>query len=184
MNRLPMPPGPGSNGEDRPSKATLQKAARVRIDVMEGSMRGLGFGLIFGAGGFPLFKRYMPATWRTTKHHVFIALAFSALGSFIGSATATRNSLEHVVSGMQRVVPPEQRTAEEAFRRRQQAMATKDQPAGGGEGAEGGGFWVLPPPDNSQEVGDVGAQSAGAAAGAAGGLTGRRSAPPPPTRSF
>lgn len=183
MNRLPMPPGPGSNGEDRPSKETLQKAARVRIDVMAGSMRGLGYGLILGAGGFPLFKRYMPATWRTTKHHVFIALAFSALGSFIGSATATRNSLEHVVSGMQRVVPPEQLAAEEAFRRRQQAMSMKDQPGGGGEGAGGGGFWVLPP-DNSQALGDVGAQASRTSGGAAGGLRGRRSAPPPPARSF
>eukprot|EP00624_Nannochloropsis_granulata_P001736 evm.model.NODE_18520_length_7265_cov_20.935307.2 len=178
-----MPPGPGSNGEDRPSKETLQKAARVRIDVMAGSMRGLGFGLILGVGGFPLFKRYMPATWRTTKHHVFIALATSALGSFIGSATATRNSLEHVVSGMERVVPPEQRAADEAFQRRQLAMATRDQPARGAQGVGGGGFWVLPF-DNSEAVGVVDAQAIGTPAGAGGGPAGRRSTPPPATRSF
>ncbi|GAB5030047.1 Hypothetical protein NocV09_00201810 [Nannochloropsis oceanica] len=183
MNRLPMPPGPGSNGEDRPSKETLQKAARVRIDVMAGSMRGLGFGLIIGAGGFPIFKRYMPATWRTTKHHVFIALATSALGSFIGSATATRNSLEHVVSGMERVVPPGQRAADEAFQRRQKAMATRDQLARGGQRSGGEGFWVLPP-NNSQAVGEVDARATGTPPGAEGRPSGRRSTPPSATRSF
>jgi hypothetical protein len=173
MNRLKaVRPGPD---DPQPSKETLQKAAQVRINVMAGSLQGLGAGLVFGAAGWPLVRRYLPAGWRHTKYHVFTTLTLGALGSFIGSVTATRNSLEHVVSGMKPVVPPEQKAADDAFARRQQALARGADPRGKGDG-EGGGFWVLPPPPPMD--GEKGGMGVGPAPGAT--PTPRASA----TRSF
>lgn len=121
MNRV----GASAGGDPPPNKETLRRAAQIRIDVLTGSIQGLGFGLILGAGGWPLFRRTVlrgKLQFLHKKYWVFATLAVGAFGSFIGSVASCRNSLEVQLGGLESEHTRNQRRADEAFRRRQLAM--------------------------------------------------------------
>lgn len=121
MNRV----GASSGSDPPPNAETLKRAAKVRIDVLAGSIQGLGFGLVAGFGGWPLYRRTMlrgKTQFLHSKYHIFTTLALGALGSFIGSLAACRNSLEVQLAGLESEQTRNQRRADEAFLRRRQAL--------------------------------------------------------------
>lgn len=142
MNRLGAAAAAASGGggadQPPPNKETLRRAAQVRIDVLTGSLQGLGFGLVFGAGGWPLFRRTVlrgQVKFLHKKYHIFATLVVGALGSFVGSLASCRNSLEVQLAGLESEHARGQRQADEAYFRRRQALQQRG--AGGGDGGIG-----------------------------------------------
>jgi len=148
-----------SGGDPPPNKETLRRAAQVRIDVLTGSLQGLGYGLVLGAGGWPVFRRTVlrgKAQFLHRKYHVFATLATGALGSFIGSVASCRNSLAVQLAGLESEHTRGQRRTDEAFLRRKAALQ-QHSPAEGREGVvldAGSAFsnpFAQPPPQQDDE---------------------------------
>lgn len=139
MNRV----GASAGGDLPPNKETLRRAAQVRMDVMTGSIQGLGFGLVLGAGGWPLFRRTVlrsRAQFLHRKYHVFATLCVGAFGSFIGSVASARNSVNVALAGLESEHDRDQRRRDEAFARRRQALQQRPSSlAFGGGGDTGAG---------------------------------------------
>lgn len=148
-----------SNHDDKPkpSRTTIQKAARIRTDVLIESTKGflaggIAMGVLYAVG-----KKYIPPRFQHNNILVFAFLTSAAFGSYIGSVTAARNSLELELGGMQRVVPKHEVVAIESFKRRQEAWGSR-KGAGSGNGninisgsADGGGLWQQPPKATANE---------------------------------
>lgn len=167
-----------SNDVDKPkpSRTTIQKAARIRTDVLIESTKGflaggIAMGVLYAVG-----KKYIPPRFQHNNILVFAFLTSAAFGSYIGSVTAARNSLELELGGMQRVVPKHEVVAIESFKRRQEAWGSRkgagssngsgNGSGGGSADGDGGGLWQQPPPK-----------------AAAGGEESEWAYPPPPISS-
>ena len=136
MNRV----GASAGSDPPPNKETLKRAAQVRIDVMTGSIQGLGFGLVLGAGGWPLLCRTVLRSrpqFLQSKYHVFATLCVGAFGSFIGSVTSARNSVNVALLGLESEYDRDQRRRDDAFERRKQALAQRTSPSASGNGGYG-----------------------------------------------